>query len=263
MSVPIYQVDAFANRPFRGNPAAICLLAEEADPDWMQDVAAEMNLAETAFVRPLQNGFELRWFTPIFEVDLCGHATLAAAHVLWTESIVDLEATITFHTRSGPLTCRRDGRLIELDFPATPPEPVDAAHELLAALGISEASYIGRSPFDKVVVVDSEELVRSLEPDFARLAEFPMRGVIVSAALENSEFDFISRFFAPAAGVNEDPVTGSAHCCLGPYWAQILGKSDMLAFQASKRGGVVQVRVRDDRILLGGEAVTIMKGELI
>ena len=126
MSVPIYQVDAFANRPFRGNPAAICLLAEEADPDWMQDVAAEMNLAETAFVRPLQNGFELRWFTPIFEVDLCGHATLAAAHVLWTESIVDLEATITFHTRSGPLTCRRDGRLIELDFPATPPEPVDA-----------------------------------------------------------------------------------------------------------------------------------------
>ncbi|MEZ5944118.1 MAG: PhzF family phenazine biosynthesis protein [Planctomycetaceae bacterium] len=263
MSIPIYQVDAFANRPFRGNPAAICLLDEYAEGNWMQDLAAEMNLSETAFVRSLQDGFELRWFTPVFEVDLCGHATLAAAHVLWSESIVDSGESITFHTRSGPLTCRQDGGLIELDFPATPPESMDDAPELLAALGISEASYIGRSPFDKVVVVSSEEVVLSLQPDFARLAEFPMRGVMVSAVAENSEFDFISRYFAPAAGVNEDPVTGSAHCCLGPYWAEILGKPDLLAHQASKRGGVVRVRVRDDRVLLGGEAVIIMKGELI
>lgn len=262
MTAPIYQVDAFTNRPFSGNPAAVCLLEEEADGDWMQAVALEMNLSETAFLRKLDDGYELRWFTPVYEVELCGHATLASAHILWSETELSDGAAIRFHSRSGVLTCQRAGDSIELDFPATPPESAEAPPELVESLGIEQTDFVGVSPFDRFVVVSSEDVVRSLEPDFGRLGKIEMRGVIVTAPSDSAEFDFVSRYFAPAAGVNEDPATGSAHCCLAPYWSERLGKQEMSAFQASARGGRVQVRCNDDRVILGGKAVTTLKGTL-
>ncbi|MEZ6134652.1 MAG: PhzF family phenazine biosynthesis protein [Pirellulaceae bacterium] len=257
----IFIVDAFADRPFAGNPAAVCLLKDEHDSDWMQSVASEMNLSETAFVRKHHDGFELRWFTPVSEVELCGHATLASAHVLWTERVVNPDQAIRFHTKSGVLTCTHNNALIELDFPATPAQEADPPAGLLDALGV-RPSFVGRSKYDKLLVVESEEVVRSLKPDFGKLGQISVRGVIVTSTSDDPKFDFISRFFAPAAGVNEDPVTGSAHCCLGPYWSERLGKTQMTAFQASARGGVVRLRVVDDRILLGGRAVTVVRGEL-
>lgn len=263
MSIPCFQVDAFADRPYSGNPAEVCLLDNEMDCDWMQAVASEMNLSETAFVRRIQDGFELRWFTPAYEVELCGHATLASAHILWTEADAKANEPIQFDTRSGVLTCKQSGDLIELDFPATPPQQVEPPADLLEALGVKQPKFVGESPFDKFVVVSSEEVVRSLHPNFQRLAQVDMRGVIVTARCESPDYDFVSRFFAPAAGVNEDPVTGSAHCCLGPYWQHQLGKSEMTAFQASKRGGSIRVRCNGDRVVLGGKAVTVLKGELV
>ena len=259
--IPILQIDAFADRPFAGNPAAVCLLEEERDSKWMQAVAAEMNLSETAFVRRIGDDFELRWFTPAIEVDLCGHATLASAHALWTEGVVNRDQSIRFHTKSGVLTCAKSDEFIELDFPATPAQEVEPPAGLFEALGI-ESAFVCKSKFDFLVVLDSEQVVRSLSPDFARLGRFPARGVIVSSQSENPQFDFISRFFAPCAGVDEDPVCGSAHCCLAPFWSERLGKSEMTAFQASPRGGVVRVRVNDDRVILGGQAVTVLRGEI-
>jgi len=259
--VQILQVDAFAERPFSGNPAAVCLLNDMRDASWMQSVASEMNLSETALVRQLAEGFELRWFTPAVEVDLCGHATLASAHALWETGVAKPDGPIRFHSRSGELTASRNGALIELDFPATPADECNPPNGLLDALGIAP-TFVGKSSFDSFLVVDSAQVVRSLRPDFRRLAELPNRGVIVSAVSDDPRFDFISRFFAPAAGIGEDPVTGSAHCCLGPFWGEQLGKTDMVAFQASARGGIVHVRVNGGRIILGGRAVTFMKGEL-
>lgn len=264
MPISIFQVDAFAEAPFTGNPAAVCLLENEASSAWMQQVAAEMNLSETAFVRKTESGFDLRWFTPRYEVDLCGHATLASAHVLWKEA--DAAAgPIQFQTRSGLLTCQQAGDLIELDFPATPPSPKPAASGLLEALGIGDDPiYVGETAFDKFVVVDSEEAVRSLTPDFTRLAKVDTRGVIVTGVCTSDQnVDFVSRFFAPTAGIDEDPVTGSAHCALGPYWHQQLGKTQLNAYQASQRGGRVQVTVDSDRIILAGRALTITKGSLL
>ena len=251
MPLACLQVDAFAERPYTGNPAAVCLLEDERDARWMQAVAAEMNLSETAFVRPVSNGFDLRWFTPAVEVELCGHATLAAAHVLWTEGLVDDDDAIRFRTRSGLLSAARQGDLIELDFPATRPVAANLGgaqvDELGEALGVIPQC-VYRSAFDL--------------PDFRRLAELDCRGVIVTSCSDDRRYDFVSRFFAPAVGVNEDPVTGSAHCCLGPYWGERLNKQQMTAFQASARGGVVRVRVSDDRVFLGGHAVTVFKGAL-
>jgi predicted PhzF superfamily epimerase YddE/YHI9 len=255
-------VDAFADRPFSGNPAAVCLLRDERNDDWMQAVAAEMNLSEPAFIRPLDEGFELRWFTPVMEVDLCGHATLASAHALWTEGVVDPSLPIRFHTRSGGLACTRHGDVIELDFPATPAHATEPPAGLLVALAL-DPSFVGRSRFDILVHAVSEQVVRSLQPDFGQLRRIAIRGVIVTAVAEYTEFDFVSRFFAPAAGIDEDPVTGSAHCCLGPFWSERLGKREMTAYQASARGGIVRVRVDGDRVILGGQAVTVMKGELV
>lgn len=259
--IRLLQIDAFAERPFTGNPAAVCLLDAAADAAWMQSVAAEMNLSETAFVRPVEDEFELRWFTPVFEVDLCGHATLAAAHTLWTEGVVDDVKPIRFQTKSGTLTCTRNGDLIELDFPSLPLEETEPPAALLDALGV-RPSFVGRSKFDKFVLVESEQVVRALKPDFARLRQLPVRGVIVTSASEDPRFDFVSRFFAPAAGVDEDPVTGSAHCCLAPYWGAQLGKTELTAFQASPRGGEVRMRLSGDRVVLGGRAVTVLRGEL-
>lgn len=259
--IRILQIDAFTDRPFAGNPAAVCLLEKEADSDWMQAVAAEMNLSETAFVRPIEDGFELRWFTPLVEVDLCGHATLASAHGLWGEGVVSGAQPIRFHTKSGTLTCTRDGDFIELDFPATPLQEAEPNAGLIVALGV-EPVFVGKSKFDDLVQVESEEAVRSLKPDFSQLRELSMRGVMVTSVSDDPSFDFVSRFFAPGVGIDEDPVTGSAHCCLGPYWSERLGKTEMTAFQASARGGVVRVRVEGDRVLLGGQAVTVLRGEL-
>ena len=259
--IRVLQIDAFTDRPFAGNPAAVCLLEDEQGADWMQAVATEMNLSETAFVRPLDDGFELRWFTPAIEVDLCGHATLASAHGLWGEGVVSGTQPIRFHTKSGVLTCTQDGDFIELDFPATPAEEAEPPEGLLDALG-AQPSFVGKSKFDLFLLVESEEAVRSLRPDFSRLREISVRGVIVTSTSDDARFDFVSRYFAPGAGIDEDPVTGSAHCCLGPYWSEQLGKTEMTAFQASARGGTVRVRVKGDRVLLGGQAVTVLRGEL-
>ncbi len=255
------QIDAFTDRPFAGNPAAVCLLDAPREADWMQAVAAEMNLSETAFVRPLADGFELRWFTPAVEVELCGHATLASAHALWSEDLVAADEPIRFATQSGVLTCTRQGDLIELDFPATPASEYDAPSGLAAALG-AQPRYVGRSRFDALVLLDSEAAVRSLQPDFVRLNQLPVRGVIVTSAADDAQFDFVSRFFGPAVGIDEDPVTGSAHCVLAPFWSERLGKTDMTAYQASARGGVVHVRLAGERVILGGTAVTVFRGHL-
>ena len=262
MEIPLFQVDAFTDQPFAGNPAAVCLLPEERDDEWMQAVAAEMNLSETAFLLEQDDGYRLRWFTPKIEVDLCGHATLASAHVLWAEGQVSLDQEIHFHTLSGLLKACRRGDLIELDFPSEPASQVDPPPGLLEALGVS-AEYVGRNRFDYLVELDSEKELRDMQPDFAMLGKIEVRGVIVTSRSASPEYDFVSRFFAPVAGIDEDPVTGSAHCCLGPYWQRQLGKDEMTAFQASARGGVVRVRVIGDRVKLGGQAVTVMKGSLL
>ena len=257
-----WQVDAFTNRPFAGNPAAICWLESEADPIWMQSVASEMNLSETAFVRRLPDGLELRWFTPTVEVDLCGHATLATAHALWSSDLVPQGKPLCFHTRSGVLTCTQNGDFIELDFPSTPPTAVPITSALSEALG-AEPSYLGKSCFDYLAVFASAEAVRSLKPDFRKLEKIPVRGVIVTAPADDPSFDFVSRFFAPALGVDEDPVCGSAHCCLTPYWAERLNKTDLMAHQVSARGGVLRLRLNGDRVILGGQAVIVWRGELL
>ncbi len=256
------QIDAFTDRPFAGNPAAVCLLEDERDSQWMQAVAAEMNLSETAFVRPTGKGFELRWFTPTIEVELCGHATLASAHALWGERVVASNEPIRFLTKSGVLTCTHRRDFIQLDFPATPISPAELSEELCLALGVTP-SFVGRSKYDKLVLVESEQMLRSLQPDFSRLRQIPMRGVAVTSASDDPRFDFVSRYFAPGAGIDEDPVTGSAHCSLGPFWSERLGKTEMTAFQASARGGIVHVRVSADRVFLGGQAVTVFRGVLL
>jgi predicted PhzF superfamily epimerase YddE/YHI9 len=259
--ISVWQVDAFTDWPFFGNPAAVCLLDEERDARWMQAVALEMNLSETAFVQKVEDDFGLRWFTPAVEVDLCGHATLAAAHTLWQAGIVRAEETIRFRTRSGVLTAARDAGLVWLDFPATPARECLPLDGLLAALGV-EPTFVGKTSFDMFVVVASDAVVRSIAPDFRQLGKIAARGVIVTAASDDRRFDFVSRFFAPAAGIDEDPVTGSAHCALAPYWGERLGKREMVGYQASARGGTVHVKVDGDRVMLGGEAVTVMKGAL-
>jgi PhzF family phenazine biosynthesis protein len=256
------QVDAFTDQPFSGNPAAVCLLPTARDADWMRLVAREMNLAETAFLVRRLDGFNLRWFTPSCEVDLCGHATLASAHVLWEQEHLAGDHIARFHTRSGVLTAERRDRFIWLDFPSTPATPVEAPAELVQALG-SSGRFVGRTAFDLLVELDSETAVRDLKPDLALLARMPGRGIIVTAKAATPNFDFVSRFFAPAAGVPEDPVTGSAHCALAPYWSPRLGKNEMVGYQASARGGTVYVRLVGERVKLGGEAVTVLKGELL
>jgi len=266
MSLDLFQVDAFTDRPFAGNPAAVCLLDGPRDEGWMQHVAREMNLSETAFLEPTGDGFGLRWFTPAIEIELCGHATLASAHVLWETGTLDPAATARFHTLSGLLTAQRDGEWITLDFPARPIEEVRPPEGLAEAFGV-EPLFVGRSKFDYLLGLPSEEAVRSADPDFRRLSSLPVRGVIITsraaAGGSPAPFDFISRFFAPGSGVDEDPVTGSAHCTLGPYWAPRLGKEDFLAYQASARGGMVRVRVVGDRVRLGGQAVTVLRGRLV
>lgn len=261
-SIRCWQVDAFTNRPFAGNPAAVCWLEHAADPAWMQAVAAEMNLSETAFVSRLPDGLELRWFTPTHEVDLCGHATLATAHAVWSNRLVPADEVLRFVTKSGLLTCTRTGDFIELNFPVTPPVPTAAPSGLFAALG-GEAVSVGKSCFDYILEYDSEAAVRRLRPDYHRLGEIPSRGFIVTARSADPQYDFVTRSFFPAIGVNEDPVCGSAHCALTPYWADKLGKKNLMAHQVSTRSGVLRLRLEGDRVILGGQAVTVWQGELL
>ena len=261
MALTMYQVDAFTNKPFGGNPAGVCLLPGEKDDRWLQAVAQEMNLSETAFLLWQSGGFNLRWFTPTTEVDLCGHATLASAHVLWEEDYLQADEEARFSTRSGLLTAKKQGEWIELNFPAKEEEEAEAPPHLLEALGVP-AKYIGKNVFDYLVEVDTEEVVREMKPNISLLAKVAARGVMVTSRSSTEEYDFVSRFFAPQVGVNEDPVTGSAHCCLTPYWSKRLHKQEMMAYQASARGGILRVRLDGDRVLLGGQAVTVLRGEL-
>jgi PhzF family phenazine biosynthesis protein len=261
MGQEIFQVDAFTDKLFSGNPAAVCILPGPADDEWMQNVAQEMNLSETAFLYKQRDSYNLRWFTPAVEVDLCGHATLASAHILWQTGQLTPKQQARFETRSGLLTAELNGDWIELNFPAEPAEPVAEPDGLAESLGV-KAKYVGKNRFSYLVEVDAAETVRKLRPDFEKLKSISHLGFNVTSRSDRKDYDFISRFFAPGFGINEDPVTGSAHCCLGPYWADKLGKNDFTAYQASARGGVVRVRVEDRRVFLGGQAVTVMQGAL-
>jgi PhzF family phenazine biosynthesis protein len=260
--IPLYQVDAFTSQPFHGNPAGVCLLAKPQPDAWMQAVAAEMNLSETAFLLPEANGYRLRWFTPAVEVDLCGHATLASAHILWETGRLAADQIANFYTKSGLLTACKDGSWIELNFPVKLVEQVDAPAGLAEALGVKPI-FTGKNIFDYLVEVEHEDMVRTVQPNIARLKEIPARGVIVTSRSASAEYDFVSRFFAPRVGVNEDPVTGSAHCCLVPYWSEKLGKASMKAYQASARGGELRVAMDGERVRLAGQAVTIFTAELV
>jgi predicted PhzF superfamily epimerase YddE/YHI9 len=262
--IPVSVVDAFTDKPFGGNPAAVCVLERWPSDRWLQSVGREMNLSETAFlVHRDSNECDLRWFTPRVEVALCGHATLASAHVLW-ESRLATQSVIGFHTRKcGRLTATPlSSGEIELDFPAKPAKPTDPPPGMLEALGAKSVA-VGRNEFDYLVELATEAELRALQPDFARLVATECRGVIVTARSSDPTYDFVSRFFAPQAGVNEDPVTGSAHCCLSEWWGEKLGKDSMVGYQASERGGVVKVTRDRGRVKLAGRAVTITRGELL
>lgn len=272
MGQEIFQVDAFTNKPFAGNPAAVCVLPRSRDDGWMQNIAKEMNLSETAFLLRQDDGsYNLRWFTPATEVPLCGHATLASAHVLWEQGYLQPEETARFHTLSGLLTAKRIGEWIELDFPMQVPAASEIPANLIEALG-TKPKYVGETSGNYLVELDSEEIVRHLQPDFSLLKTLPVQGVIVTAQATTSEYDFVSRYFAPNVGIDEDPVTGSAHCTLAPYWGDRLQKTQFLAYQASARGGVVKVRwtgssstpesEAGDRVFLSGQAVTVLHGTL-
>lgn len=262
MALSIVQVDAFTSVPYAGNPAAVCILPNLQDEDWMQKVAREMNLSETAFLSQREDGFDLRWFTPAVEVDLCGHATLASAHVLWSEGHLPLDQEIRFHTRSGMLAAKRQDDWIELNFPAIPSKDVQILPGLIKALNVPIRE-VYETSVGYLVEVDSEKCVRAVQPKFELLCTLPAQGVIVTSRGDASGYDFVSRYFAPAVGIDEDPVTGSAHCCLGPFWRDRLQKTEFHAYQASERGGEVKVRCEGDRVILGGQAVTVFRGELL
>jgi PhzF family phenazine biosynthesis protein len=270
MGLQITQVDAFADKPFAGNPAAVCILEQARDEGWMQLLAREMNLSETAFLVKRGDAYDLRWFTPLVEVDLCGHATLASAHVLWEQGYLKLADPARFHTKSGVLTATRKGTWTEMNFPATPVKLDSGLRENIEATLGTKVRNAGRTCYDYFAELESEEAVRSARPDFSMLGRLPARGLIVTSAApgsvtgetSGSEYDYVSRFFAPAAGIDEDPVTGSAHCCLGPYWKERLGRDNLIGYQSSARGGIVRTGCEGDRVLLSGQAVTVLRGEL-
>lgn len=266
MPIPLFIADAFTARPFGGNPAAVCLLDAPRPDAWMQSVAVEMNLSETAFLLPEGDGFRLRWFTPAVEVSLCGHATLASAYILWETGGLRAGQVARFHTLSGLLTARQVEGWIELDFPARHPEPAEAPAGLLAALGVQPVAVQvshGAHQGTYLLELADEAAVRSAAPDFAALKAIESaRAVIVTSRAQMPGYDFVSRFFAPRMGVPEDPVTGSAHTALAPYWAARLGKMEFHAYQASKRGGELRVALAEERVLIAGQAVTVTRGEL-
>jgi len=257
-TIKLYQVDAFAERLFAGNPAAICPLDAWPDDALLQAIAAENNLSETAYFVPVEKDFHLRWFTPVAEVDLCGHATLAAAHVLFEVLGYDGEC-ITFKTRSGDLIVTRRGTDLAMDFPAVLPQACESPPALMAALRLPPSEVLVAD--DYLVVYKDEAMIRDLSPDYAKLRELDRRGVIVTA--QGREVDFVSRFFAPKYGIDEDPVTGSAHCVLTPYWSGRLGRTRLSAKQISRRGGVLHCELHGERVTLVGKAVLFLRGEIV
>lgn len=263
MNPDLFQVDSFTDQPFAGNPAGVCILPEPQTDIWMTALAREMNLSETAFLWPEEPGYRLRWFTPRVEVTLCGHATLAAAHILWQQGLVQRNRKISFKTLSGTLNAAMEGDdWIALDFPAQPVAPVETPPMLLKALGLGEVPFVGRYRNSYLVEAARESEVREAFPNFDALLQVDMRSVVVTAKASSPPFDFVSRYFAPAVGVNEDPVTGSAHCALAPYWAAKMQKPEMLAYQVSARGGMLRVRPQGERVILIGQAVTVFEGYL-
>ena len=261
MTVPIYQVDAFTDAPFKGNPAAVVLLETPAEAGWMRSVAAEMNLSETAFVCPREGGFNLRWFTPKVEVELCGHATLASAHVLWESGVVPVGDDIAFSTLSGTLNITRELELICMDFPAADVIPGILPEGVLTAIG-AEPDFTGISGEKWLLEFADESTVRCLAPDFAALRRVRGRGLIATSRSSRPGVDFVSRYFAPWVGIDEDPVTGSAHTILATYWAEKLGKRELIAQQVSSRGGTLRMKLSGDRVWIAGQAVTVFRGEL-
>jgi PhzF family phenazine biosynthesis protein len=263
MGLKIYQVDAFTDKPFSGNPAGVCMLESEKPASWMQSFAAEMNLAETAFLLPEEGGYHLRWFTPKVEVDLCGHATLGASHILWEQGYLAEDKEAHYTSRSGVLTAKKNGSWIALNFPTAEVTACQAPEDLLPGLGLSKVKFIGTDKTDLLVELETEEQVRTLTPDISRLGKIHnARGIMVTSRASSSDFDFVSRFFAPAVGISEDPVTGSMHCALTWYWSGKLGKKDLMAYQASARGGVLRVHLKGPRVEIEGQACTVFKGEL-
>jgi len=263
MIVDFFQVDSFTDKPYSGNPAAVCILNDNPTEEWMKFVAREMNLSETAFIVPKSdNSFDLKWFTPLKEVDLCGHATLAAAHILWEKNILKTNENVRFQTRSGLLTCKKINNRIEMDFPAEEVKDATAPDELIEGLKINPL-YVGKNRFGYLVEVESEEIVNNLNPELDLLKKVDMLGVAVTSRSDSEKYDFVSRFFAPAYGIDEDPVTGSSHCCLAPYWSKKLGKNELDACQTSKRRGELSLRLVDDRVFIIGDAITVFEGKIL
>ena len=263
MGVKIVLVDAFTPSPFGGNPAGVCVLDEARSTDWMALVAREVNAPATAFVRVRGDGaFELRWFSPARELELCGHGTLATAHVLWESGRLDAQCAARFQTQAGTLTAACRNGWIELDFPMTPAAPVAPPPALLAALDV-RPRFVGRSRFDYLVEVENEGALVAVRPDLGLLETCDARGAIVTSAADDPQVDFVSRYFAPAFGIDEDPATGSTHCCLAPYWSARLGRSDLVAHQVSARRGIIRTALAGDRVRLSGQAVTVIRGELL
>jgi PhzF family phenazine biosynthesis protein len=264
MAQKISQVNAFTNIPFTGNPAAVCILPTSQPSEWMQKIAAEMNLSETAFLVKQEDGYHLRWFTPTTEVPLCGHATLASAQVLWSEGHLLPTEVAHFHTQSGLLTATKQGEWIQLNFPVNHSQPAEFLPQISQALGVP-IKLLMQNSLGYLIELESEKLVREMQPNFELIKALPLSNIIVTSLSESSsEYDFVSRFFAPGLGVNEDPVTGAAHCCLAPFWRNRLHKNEFVAYQASSRGGIVKVSYDGgSRVFLSGQAVTIWQGEMI
>ena len=262
MKIPFYQVDAFTVSPFKGNPAAVIILEKARNEAWMQSVASEMNLSETAFLVAEKDGYKLRWFTPTTEVELCGHATLASAHVLFEFGFYEPDEHITFYTKSGPICASFKNGTIELDMPRRDPKPMEKDPKIETLLGVPSVAMAEYNGTLLLVELETAQMVTDFVPDFNKINELPQHDVLITAH-EGQRYDFVSRFFSPKTGIPEDPVTGMAHCSLAPYWAERLGKTEFHAFQASKRGGELWVRLGEDRVFLGGKAVTVYQGDIL
>ncbi|TDL84755.1 PhzF family phenazine biosynthesis protein [Vibrio vulnificus] len=254
-------INTFTDQPFKGNPAAVCLLTGEMDSEWMQRMAKEINMPVTAFIHFHKAEWQLRWFTPSIEIPICGHGTLASSFFLWGKGYVSRDRPIVYQTKSGLLTARFVDGMVQLEFPSLIEQETAAPELLIKALGVVPV-YVGQNKWDYLVEVQSEEIVRNIKPDIDSIAQLPIRGIIVTSRSDSSEYDFVSRFFSPAQGLDEDHVTGSAHCCLGPYWKRKLDKSIFIAYQASERGGLLKVEVTEDTVKLSGHAVTIFEGNV-
>lgn len=261
----IFQVDAFTDKPFKGNPAGVCILDKPRPDSWMQNLAMEMNLSETAFLLKESEGYRLRWFTPETEVSLCGHATLASAHILWEKGFLEKDQNVVFNTLSGTLVTRRIDDWIEMEFPSRQVTPGEAPESLLKVLNIRPLTvnmYSHKGSLLYLFELQSEEDVKNTTPDFRLLKSEDAKVVMITSRSKSEEYDFVSRFFAPAVGIDEDPVTGSAHCYLAPYWAGKLNKTELVGFQASKRTGVIFCRVSGEHVYIRGKAITVFEGEL-